>query len=347
MSLTWEKEGSVKPIAKVIAEDNAEWNKRVLYISDKPPKPLKDGNKAFQILGLDFFKHGRLGRMITKEDIQWIKETLHKALGGDEGKHIRKKARLAKDEKDPLESVETETSIPREKRAMLEKVIDQALIELKKRHGRSVSLPPGCHFIPICNTVKEQRDCIFIFGPSGSGKSVWCKIYAKQWKRQHPDGQIYIISQKKQDKSLDSLEMTQIELDDGFVKDPPQLEELAHSLVIFDDYGAIADPVLKKAVKNFQDKLLHLSRQDAVDLLITTHVALNWNQTKNIQGDASAVVGFPHAGAWREMEEVLRKYSKMTKDELDRIHTVRSRWAMVERVAPCYVLSETSAWINE
>lgn len=52
-------------------------------------------------------------------------------------------------------------------------------------------------------------------------------------------------------------------------------------------------------------------------------------------------------GAWREMEEVLRKYSRMSKEELERIHNVSSRWAMVERVAPCYVLSETSAWITE
>lgn len=281
MSLSWEKEGSVKPIAKVKAPDNEEWNGRVLYISSKPPAKLTNGDVAFNLLGLDYFKHGRVGRMITKEDIGWIKNELHNALGG---KPLPKKRKL--------EQMEQPTAMmPREKKQLLDKLIDLALVQLKKRHGREISLPPGCHFVPICNTVKEQRDCIFIFGPSGSGKSVWVAMYARQWKRQHPDGQIFLISQKKQDKNLDSLDLTQIELDEGFVQNPPDLSELAHSLVIFDDYGAIEDPAVKKAVKSFQDKLLHLSRQDGVDLLITTHVALNWHQTKNIQGDASAVVG--------------------------------------------------------
>lgn len=278
MSLSWEKEGSVKPIAKVKAPGNEDWHGKILYISSKAPAKLTNGETAFNLLGLDYFKKGRVGRMITKEDIGWIKNELTKALGG---KIQPKKRKLEEMEQPP-------TMMPRDKRQMLDKLIDQALIDVKKLHGRSVTLPPDCNFIPVCNTIQEQRDCIFIFGPSGSGKSVFCKIYGLQWKRQHPDGQIFLISQKKKDKNLDALDLTQIELDEGFLKDPPDLSEIAHSLVIFDgklsfmclfihsvsDYGAIDDPAIKKAVKSFQDKLLHLSRQDGVDLLITTHVFL-------------------------------------------------------------------------
>lgn len=336
MSLTWNKENAVKPIAKVTSE-NKEWHGRILYISDLPPKPLTDGDKAFNILGIDYFRHGRLGRTITKQDIQWIKHELSECLldGKKRDKKPNKKPRL------------DDSAMPKEKKVKLEKLVDQAVVELKKRHGRSITLPPDANFIPICNTVEDQRDCVFIFGPSGSGKSVFCRIYGKMWRKMHPQGKIYLVSMKQSDPNLDALDVIQIPLDESLIKSPIEIAEVAHSLVIFDDYSAIDDPALKKAVKSFQDKLLHLSRQDGVDVLITTHVALGYQQTKNIQGDATAVVGFPHAGAWREMEEVLRKYIKMSKSEMERIQNVQSRWCLVEKVAPCYVLTETEAWITQ
>lgn len=159
MSLTWVKDETTKPIAKVKSEDER-WDGKILYVSKKPPQGKPDGKQAFQMLGEDWFKFGRLGHGVGRKDIEMLKERLS-------GKKRKR------DDED--EEQEQKNSQKAEKLARLELKAEQ---EIKKRWGREIKLPPHSSFIPIPNTDRNQHSVIYIFGHGGAGKSVFCAMVA-------------------------------------------------------------------------------------------------------------------------------------------------------------------------
>jgi len=73
-----------------------------------------------------------------------------------------------------------------------------------------------------------ERDCLYIVGASGSGKSYYAGKFAEAYNKVHPNNPIVIISPKKEDASLDSLPNTiRIKLrEENFVgADPEEVED--------------------------------------------------------------------------------------------------------------------------
>lgn len=88
--------------------------------------------------------------------------------------------------------------------------------DIQKRMIFQFIAEPNFSFFPCPSLRPDQRDNIIVYGPSGIGKSVFCMHYITTYNKTHNEvngkpveeskrRKIYLLSQKPQDKSLDTL----------------------------------------------------------------------------------------------------------------------------------------------
>jgi len=116
-------------------------------------------------------------------------------------------------------------------------------IDLTKITGGGSS---SFQIIPSTN----ERDVLYACGKSGSGKSSHIKNYCVEYHKEHPKNPIYLISPKQDDVSFKEIKkyMTQLRLDDDFINTDIGLDDLANSMVIYDDIEGIGDKKLREKV---------------------------------------------------------------------------------------------------
>ena len=74
-----------------------------------------------------------------------------------------------------------------------------------KHSADELKLEKDESFSPMPNTSKE-RDVLYIFGQSGSGKSFYVYLYAQNYKKIYPKNSIYVFSTLDSDKEgLDKM----------------------------------------------------------------------------------------------------------------------------------------------
>jgi len=78
----------------------------------------------------------------------------------------------------------------------------------------------------------DQRDSIYVTGPSGSGKSCWISKFIGVYRERYSDRDIIVFSGKEEDPALDEWNVKRVPLDEELVENPVELEELENTLVI-------------------------------------------------------------------------------------------------------------------
>lgn len=195
----------------------------------------------------------------------------------------------------------------------------------------------GGELLPIPNP--DKRECIFITGPAGSGKSTWASMYIKNFVKMFPEREFFMISKLDEDEVLDKLDPVRIDYDDeDFVEMPVIIEELADSLILFDDTDTINDKIIMKSVNDLKDNILELGRHEDIYILITSHLATRYKETRTVLNEANAITIFPHGSGGQQIRYCLKKYFGLENDQLKVIKNLPSRWVTLYKTYPNYVL---------
>ena len=124
-----------------------------------------------------------------------------------------------------------------------------------------------------------ERQCLYICGQSGSGKSFFTTNYVKEYKKMFPKRNIYVISSIAEDKSIDSLKPKRINvMHSEFMFDEFTAEDFKDSLVIADDVDVFPTKI-KKKVLLIINSILQIGRHYNVSLCFTTHNPTNGAET--------------------------------------------------------------------
>lgn len=188
----------------------------------------------------------------------------------------------------------------------------------------------------------DHRECIYVFGPSGSGKTRWCNEYAKLWMKMYPGKHIYVFSRLTSDPSLTvpvhRIDLEQLkEIDEAGIL---ELEEmLEDSLIIFDDTDSIKDKRVHKIIAEVRDKLLETGRHDNTYMLITSHLSTHGLDSRDILNECSKYVMFPTGSTDHNIEYLLKQYLGFKTKDMDFINHINSRWVMLYKNRPRYLLS--------
>jgi len=300
------------------------------YDNGKPIAIIKGGKYHNKILYLNkkTNESGRIeGNPFDNVDGKFL-EMIQKRLSGGqlrEVKNILKYGGVAKD--DVVHKVVSKIKKEGDKKSLTEfKIHDNGILQ------------------PLPNFKKTER--AYIAGPTESGKSYFAKKYLAQLVKVHPNKAIYLFSDVKNDPELDVLpNIVRINLDEEFLEDPPNPELYRNGIALFDDIDSIQNPKIYRAVQNLRDSLLRRGRHENITTLITSHLMTNYKDTRIILNEANSIVFFPRAGATEAIRYTLKKYAGMSNDDLNKALDLPSRWVMVYKSYPSYVLYEKGAYI--
>jgi len=210
--------------------------------------------------------------------------------------------------------------------------------------GTEFKLPSG-KFIPVPNI--DTREVTFIAGPSGSGKSTLASKYIEIYKKLFPKNPIIIFSRKPTDPALDRLKPLRFMIDESIVSDPPDImnELPGGACVLFDDCNTFQDDKIKKAVAKLMHDIMEIGRSYEIYCIITSHL-INPNERKDsrtIWNEAHTVTLFPKSGNRHGMVYALKNYCGLDNKKIEKILNLPSRWVLIGKQYPMYVLHEKGA----
>lgn len=222
-------------------------------------------------------------------------------------------------------------------------VNDGGFIYLNDKGVNEIKIPDGKVQVLPNNDIVEK---VYISAPSGAGKSTFVGNWMKEYKKIHKEDPIYLFSSVDEDKPLDKHNPIRIELDDELLDEPLEPVELEKSLVVFDDTDTIRQKEIRSYLASLRDHLLEVGRHYKIRLLITSHLLSNYAHTRRILNEATSVVLYPKAGTGTyHIKSFLKTYCGFDSIQTKKFITLPSRWVLINRGYPQYVIYEHGCYI--
>lgn len=200
--------------------------------------------------------------------------------------------------------------------------------------------------LPIPNI--EKREIVYIAGPSGAGKSTLAGNYLETFKKAFPKLPIYVFSRKSSDPALDKVKPKYFPINEDLIENPIDITKDVEkgACVVFDDFSTIIDDKIRKEVSKLMHDIMEVGRSFNVYCIITSHL-INPNEKKDgriIFNEADNISIFPKSGNRHAMNYALTKYLGFSKQQIDRILNLPSRWVLISTKYPIYILHERGAF---
>lgn len=197
---------------------------------------------------------------------------------------------------------------------------------------------------PLPNFKKTERS--YIAGPTESGKSYFVKNYLLQLRKVHPEMPIYVFSDVDEDEEIDAIpNTTRIPLTEDILYEPLKPDDFRDSICLFDDVDSIQNKKIYAQIQGFRDALLRRGRHENISTLITSHMMTNYKDTRVILNECNSLVFFPRSGAANAIKYTLKTYVGMDAEDIKKIMRLPSRWVMVNKTYPIYVLYEKGVYL--
>ena len=137
--------------------------------------------------------------------------------------------------------------------------------------GHSFHSDDSC--VNICpNDDPDQRDSIYVTGPSGTGKSTWIGQFIAEYKLKYPKRKVILFSAKPSDPVLDAHHVIRIPVDyENMVANPVELDELEKSLTLFDDIDQFGDKEVQHGIYKLRDQILEVGRSKGISIITVSH----------------------------------------------------------------------------
>lgn len=251
---------------------------------------------------------------------------------------------------DLLAAINTDPSIKeRIKEELANKTVPHNFLPIKssdpERDGyKEMVRIPGSRFIPTFDS-RDFREIVYIYGASGSGKSVICRSYIDEYKREFPANKVYLFSLKDGDTTLNDKDIIRVpnQLD---VLIGIDIETLRDSLVIFDDTEGYDKSISneQKEIYRIQDNIAQIARDRRIYCIVTTHLACKGNKTKVILNECHKIISFPSRVPQRSFNYLMKEYGGLDPSEIKKMWKLPSRWVCVNKENPRCVIYEEGAY---
>jgi hypothetical protein len=207
--------------------------------------------------------------------------------------------------------------------------------EFKAKRGEKLQPLPS-------KTVVEK---IYVSAPSGAGKSYFVGKWLAEYKKMFKNSEIYLFSSVEEDESLDVNDPIRVLLDADLMQNPVQAAELKDSVVIFDDTDTIRNKYLRESIHAMRDEILEIGRHYDTRMLITSHLMMNYKETRRVLNEATTVVFFPKSGATHQIKKFLITYAGLDTPQIKKILKLPSRWVALYKSYPQFIIHERGAFL--
>jgi hypothetical protein len=193
----------------------------------------------------------------------------------------------------------------------------------------------------------DLPDRYYICGASGSGKSYFLAQYLKNYRKVYPEKTIFLISDQKEDKVIDDIEVIREPLN-TLITNPEIEDEILEtykdSIVVFDDIDSIADRKVAVNVNTLKDAILKRGRHYKITCIITSHLTTAGHISRVVLNEATHIVVFPRSGSFAGIQRILAVYCGMNKKQIDKVINLDTRWVMIKKHAPVVILYENGCY---
>ena len=190
---------------------------------------------------------------------------------------------------------------------------------------------------------------VFIAGGTLQGKSYIASKLAGDYHKLFPNNKIILFSWVADDENyrhLAKLKMFhKMRIDESILDNPISLDELHDSVCIFDDIEHFPDKEIRNELERLRDSCVNAGRHANIDVIVCRQNLLEGPKTKTCLNSSFQVVGFPHSSSRYQLGEFLKRHMHMSNAIIQKILNVPSRWVLINRNTPSYVLYERGCFI--
>jgi hypothetical protein len=213
----------------------------------------------------------------------------------------------------------------------------------KKKHIELEADEKFAHIPDILTRGPTGRNTYLISGVSGSGKSTFTSYICKEYHRLYPDNNIYLFSRKDKDEVLDKLPyITRVLISIKLLDNPIDFKKLAPCLTIFDDTDTIDDKELNDYIQGLNNDILECGRDingNAIWNIKTCHQLFDYKRSRIQILEALYIVVFPSIG-WANIKRLLCEKLGVDSQTFKKIQKIKSRWFLISKTNPLYLLTE-------
>jgi hypothetical protein len=224
----------------------------------------------------------------------------------------------------------------------LEKIY-YSVLEKMKHNQAKYTVPSGksLQVLPDFSRIEKLYCC----GISGAGKSTFSAEFVKEYLKHYKENEFHILSTVDEDVPLDKLQPIRIDLN-NMLEDPISIkDELHDSIVLFDDTATISNVLVRKACTNLLDACIEIGRHYNTTVINTSHMILDYRNSRKILNEATAVIIFCKAGSNVQNKKYLEIYAGLDKDQIKKIINLPSRCVYLKRTPPQMIIYEKGIYL--
>lgn len=178
------------------------------------------------------------------------------------------------------------------------------------------------------------------------GKSYMVSVLAKSYAKKYPDNNIVLFSWVKNDDNYKSIKkLSKIRIDETILDDPIEVSELKNSFCIFDDIEHFSNKKIVKELQRLRDSVFNCGRHDNIAVASARQVLMDGFLTKNINNSSFITFLFCKGGSRYQAGNWLKTYMHFDKYMIGKILNLPSRWVMVNKHTPIFILYERGGFI--
>lgn len=189
---------------------------------------------------------------------------------------------------------------------------------------------------------------VFIAGGTLCGKSTLASILSHDYNNCFPKNKIALVSCVENDQNYNNQRLKNvypIKVSEDLIDDPIELEELHDSLSIFDDIQASGNRYLTATLEDLRDRALKAGRHHHTDVIVTSQTLLDGKRTKECLCNCFQIIGFPHSAGRYQLSQFLKRYMSMGNQDIERIINVPSRYVLINRTSPTFIIHDHGVFI--
>lgn len=213
--------------------------------------------------------------------------------------------------------------------------------------GNSIKFTEG-NLMPLPNI--EGRSVDYIAGPSGSGKTTQAVSLINAFKKIFPDKDFYLFSRTnyKEDPAYKGLRPIQIPINDDLIENPIDItkELRGGTILLFDDCNTVQNSKQKKEVDKLMGDIMETGRKLGIWIVITNHLVLpsERQMARTVMNELHTMTIFPRSGSTQQITYSLKTYFGLSKKQIDEILQLPSRWVLVSKSYPQFVVFEKGCY---
>lgn len=193
----------------------------------------------------------------------------------------------------------------------------------------------------------RERFVSYITAKSGAGKSYYASKLTEEYHKFNPKNAVYLFSPFEQDgKSFNFKWITKIDIKhNDFVTEDWNVEDFTDSLLILDDIESITNKKVKNILNDILNLVLEAGRKQRISCIYTSHLTMQGHGTRRILNEMHSLTLFPRSVGERTLKYILDTNYGMSKDQIERIKKLKSRWVTIVQSYPMVVVHENGAYI--